>query len=684
MSDHDVVAEGQGLPEELAAGLAALGAPTWRDRKQAVDAVVAALERAATAQVGPTVEQLLDLVASAELEPRAGARETLARIGAAARISLRARLDRSPGALVFVELLGELGDADDVPRLVDCLAVPGADTNVRAAAAAALGRIATPDAIAALVALLADPSELLRVCALDALRASEAAVPVERVQPLLGSSYCRKAAVAVLGASRSADAVEPLVASLEDRMSGVRAQAAIALSELDDALVGAGHTYVVGAALGRAPVGVKERLRALLEHREAAVRTAAMRLCALAGDVESIATLIDVIDDPVAQDRGVAMVAAFGASANAVLRSAAERVGPAQREHLYRLIGALPTGRVDPQLLECLTGGLLDAGEEPAVAAAEALAKVGDRSRLAPLYRAMAAEGRLGESAADAVAAILDRASTGAEDLTLIVGSLWPAEGPLARNLCRVVGQLGSARWAPSLVSLLGSADASVRVAAAVALGRLPGEHEGADALAFALADEEPRVRAAACRALGQLAPPQATSALLSATNDKAQQVRAAAVAALVSLDNPVALARLRAIVAEDPAPAVVVHAIAGIGRSGLDQDLTMLMSLSLSADHEVVKAAARALAGFASHRATAALLGLAGHARWDVRWAAAQALGRRRDRTAVVPLARALEHERDPLVRQAVTEAIATIDGIIDTAADAPAPGRGPRERRS
>jgi len=215
---------------------------------------------------------------------------------------------------------------------------------------------------------------------------------------------------------------------------------------------------------------------------------------------------------------------------------------------------------------------------------------------------------------------------------------------------------------------LLGSADASVRVAAAIALGSVPGDPEGADALAFALADEEPLVRAAACRALGQLAVPQAPQALLSATHDRAPQVRAAAAAALVMLDNPVALPRLRAIVAEDTAPAAVVHAIAGLGRSGADQDLTMLMSLSLSADHEVVKAAARALSGFAHHRATAALLGLLSHDRWDVRWAAAQALGRRRDRTALQPLLRVHDHERDPLVRQAVGEAVAELGGTLST----------------
>jgi HEAT repeat protein len=150
-----------------------------------------------------------------------------------------------------------------------------------------------------------------------------------------------------------------------------------------------------------------------------------------------------------------------------------------------------------------------------------------------------------------------------------------------------------------------------------------------------------------------------AVASLLSATSDDSPQVRTAAVQALVSLDNPVALARLRAIIAEEPVPSVVVAAIAGLGNSALDQDLTMLMSLCTSADWEVVKAAARALVSFRAHRATAALLGLLAHERWDVRWTAAQALETRADPTALASLRTALAQEDDRLVREVLERAV-------------------------
>jgi HEAT repeat protein len=279
------------------------------------------------------------------------------------------------------------------------------------------------------------------------------------------------------------------------------------------------------------------------------------------------------------------------------------------------------------------------------------------------LYRAMATAGPRGDIAADSLASVLIRIAPGRyEDLDLIVGAAWPQSGAIAQNLCRVVGKLQAAKYVLSLVAVLGSPDVGVRVAAAVALGHLPGEHEGISALSLCLADEEPQVRAAACRSLGQLRATSACQSLLGATADPSPLVRAAAVAALVSLDNPVTLARMRAIIAEDPVPTVVVQAIAGLGRSALDQDLTMLMSLCTSEDHEVVKAAARALESFAAHRATASLLGLLEHDRWDVRWAAAEVLARREDTTAIGPLRRLSMREPDPTVRQAIAAALASL----------------------
>ncbi|MCA9711574.1 MAG: amino acid adenylation domain-containing protein, partial [Myxococcales bacterium] len=88
----------------------------------------------------------------------------------------------------------------------------------------------------ALQGLLREGSEMLRMYALDGLRAAEAQVPVEQVVPMLGPPFTRKGATALLGLSGDEAALPVLVRLLDDPMAGVRAEAARALLALEDAL----------------------------------------------------------------------------------------------------------------------------------------------------------------------------------------------------------------------------------------------------------------------------------------------------------------------------------------------------------------------------------------------------------------------------------------------------------------
>src|SRR5690606_20067954 len=253
-------------------------------------------------------------------------------------------------------------------------------------------------------------------------------------------------------------------------------------------------------------------------------------LAGLAGDAEAVAPVLAVMDDPLLQERGLSLVAELGDAAGEALAKAVGQVEPARREHLFRMVTALPAAALSRSLLDQMVAALEDPSEDVAQAAAEALAEAGTRAALGGLYRMMGHPGRLGETAADAVAAIVTRHGEGNDDHELLVGSAWPHTGARARNRSRVVGKRRSPRHVPHLVSQLGSPDVGVRVAAAAALGQIPGDHEGASALSFALADEEAQVRAAACRSLGQLGAGQAVQSLLSATTDPSPMVRAAAV----------------------------------------------------------------------------------------------------------------------------------------------------------
>lgn len=657
------------LPPALAESVARLSADAWRERKQAVERLRDYVRDADVGSPALTglIEVLLDGLTNPEaIDGRAACHEVLVATGPRCIPALSRRLAEVDDASkrLLVDLLGAVGDASHAPLLVALLHDPATGENVLASASAALGLLGGEGADAALRGLLRSDSDMLKVYALDALRTRMASVPVEELEPLLQSPLCRTGAGALLGLTADVAALPALVALLDDEMAGARAAAAQGLAWLEEGLGERGG--LVAAAAEHFDDATRSRLRALATHDDVDVRGAAIRLCGLARDAESIPVVLTVMDEPSLQERAFEMVASMGAQAAPALAEAVSGVDPGAREHYFRLVSALPPGSVEAGLLGQIVAALDEPDEEAAQAAAECLDAVGDRTCLGGLYRALAAPGRLGETAADAMASIMRRDEAQA-DLELIVGPAWPQTGALAQNLCRVVGRLGAPRHAFHLVTLLGSPDVGVRVAAAAALGSLPGEHEGTSALAFALADEEPSVRAAACRSLGLLAAMSACQSLISATGDDSPMVRAAAVQALVSLDNPVTLARLRAIIAEDPVPTVVVQAIAGLGRSALDQDLTMLMSLCMSKDHEVVKAAARALVHFDLHRATAALLGLLTHERWDVRWAAAEVLEQRRDATALGPLLVLIDNEDDTSVRAVMQQAIEAVRAAGD-----------------
>lgn len=655
------------LPLSVDAALVQLADSAWRLRKQAVETLEAYIEDgpadADTLRV--LIERLLDRLTNPNtIDGRAAAHEVLVAIGPACADALAARLDQGGAAArMLVDLLGEVGGRSDVPTLVAMLEGPEREENLAAAACTALGALGGPQAEVALRHQLEGGTEMLRVYALDALRAARAVVPVAEVEPLVQSPLTRVGAATVLGLSADVAALPLLIGLLDNPMAGVRAAAAAATVRLQAAL--GERASIVSGAVARLSPATRAHIRALILHPDHEVRIAAIRLAGMASDSDAIEIVLSAMDDPRIHEEAFEMVHAVGPAAAAALGRAAESLDAVRREPLMRLVAALAPGSADQRLINTIVGALDEPDDEAALAAAETLQNMGNRSSLGGLYRAMAEPGRLGEAAADAMGAVMVREEVGHADLELIVGTAWPQSGALAQNLCRMVGRLEDPRYTSHLVAVLGSPDVGVRVAAATALGGLKGENEGASVLSFTLADEEPQVRAAACRSLGRLRAMSAWQSLVAATNDDSAMVRAAAVAALVCLDNPITLARLRAVIAEDPMPSVVVQAIAGLGRSALDQDLTMLMSLCTSADFEVVKAAARALGGFSVHRATAALLGLLGHTRWDVRWTAAEVLAERNDPTALAPLAALAASEEDPHVRRSIDLAIEALRSL-------------------
>jgi HEAT repeat protein len=670
------------LRPDLARCLDLFGSERWRERKDAARDLLAAVREQPPApdQLAMLVERLLDgLVSPDSVARRSVCHEVLTGLGSSGVPAIRRRLRAGgPGARMIVDLLADVGQADDVPLLAAILVAPG-DDNVRASAAAALGTLGGAEAAQALTNVLSDSSEMLRMFALDALARLGVALPPERLAPLLDDPVTRRAAVAVLGHSGDPSAATQLVAHLGDAMPGVRAAAAVAVVRLHATLSVRGDPVAVAAALTASDgEPLRQRVRELIEHRQLEVKLAALALAGALADVGSLPHVLRAMSDPELRERAVEFAAGLGEAAVPVLVDMVDQASPETLGDLFLLVGGLGPAGAHPRLIAALTAALAGPDAHAACMAATALGKVGGLEVVGPLAQALALEGPAGEAAAVAFAAVAGRA-LGSRYARVASHVPEGSGGALQRNICRAFGLLGrggDVGFVAPLIARLGDRDAGVRLLAARALGQIPGEHEGAAALALALQDDDAGVRAAACRSLSQLGAAESVPALLTASRDASSSVRAAAVQALVGLDNPIALARLREVVLADSAPAVVIQAIAGISRSGTDQDLVMLMSLCRAADHEIVKAAARGLSSCRGHRATAAVLGLLEHPRWDVRWAAAEALGERGDATALPPLRRIHAVEPDALVRKVLAAAIARLEA--HAAAEAATPGDG------
>src|SRR5262249_51405277 len=106
-------------------------------------------------------------------------------------------------------------------------------------------------------------------------------------------------------------------------------------------------------------------------------------------------------------------------------------------------------------------------------------------------------------------------------------------EGRVGVHLCRVVRAVGPSGGRALLLGALGAGAAALRQAAASALGALGPAREAVEALVYALADEDPRVRAAAAETLGGLGDREAVPALLSAGRDADAHVAASAARSL-------------------------------------------------------------------------------------------------------------------------------------------------------
>ena len=417
--------------------------------------------------------------------------------------------------------LGKIGD----PRAVAPLVTALQNEYLRRDAGEALARLGAP-AIEPLIAALRDPDADVRKVATRAL----VEIGGPSFDPLfvaLREDRCADAAVA-LGEIGDRRAVEPLIMALGAGNEAMSAAAAMALGKLKDALA------------------VEPLIRALSD-RAGDVRANAAKALGEIGDRRAVEPLIAALHD---QDRDVRFGAVW----------ALGEIGDARA--VEPLIGALETTRVRPLGHDFVAGGGRDREWMVPEAAADALGRIRDPRAVEPLITALAksdrrvgamsawALGRIGDQRA--IEPLIDALAVGQCEVywaaTAALGELGPrAVEPLASALRRedrsriaagILAGIGGPALAP-LLAAAGDPDPSVRGAAINAFAGVDPPPFEPLAAALKNEDEVEEIRLAAARGLARVGDDAAAECLASALRDRNLTVRTAVAWHLVAIGAP-------------------------------------------------------------------------------------------------------------------------------------------------
>lgn len=638
----------------------AAAAPTLDGRDEVVTALIAALEE--TANIGL----------------RNAAVEALIAVGPDAvgpLIEAMARLDADARKLA-VEVLGGVPDVRGAAALVGCLS--DHDANVRVAAAEALGNASLAGeeprdrATRALVETLAARDTFLQIAALDSLARLEARLPWSTFEPCSRDPLLRRYALAAASGSREPDAVRALAMATGDPSPTIAREAIVALGELvlarpADALL----LDVARQAIRLVQAGQQNARRAAVDGRDIRARAGALVILGLLRDVADVGALVAALAEDDVAERADFALRLFGPSSVDPLLASASFSEPHVRVAAFALVVSLD-GADMAVVRAALRGALEDSSPEVLAGAVKALGPIGeadDLRRIAPAVghhdervaaTATIAVSELAARHVDAARALLEESEAGPDPL------------PLG---CILLGAIASTQSLRNedvrlLERALAHHQPGVRRAAIDALARSGGE-AAADAVVFALADEENEVKLAAVRSLGRLGRPEPLARVVAHARDPV--VVATALRALGEADPARALLAASPLVTSADA-AVACAAVEAIGRLASRRGLTNLASacedaLFAALDHpdaEVVKLAL-SLAGGRPGARTMGRLGLClDHGSWEVRRVAAELLGQDKSTSAQALLRARYEREKDPFVRDAISAAVSVRPSVL------------------
>jgi HEAT repeat protein len=650
--------------------LRALGDDDWRVRKEAT-LVAPAIER--------REEVVAVLVAALEdtfnIGLRNAAVEALIAVGpdaVGATIETLARMDGDARKLA-VEVLGGIPDPRAVAALAGALA--DEDANVRAAAAEALGGAARAGeqsrevATQALVVALATSDVFLKIAALESLARLEARLPWALFQPCAADPLLRRYAIAAAAGSREPDAVRALARATADPSPTIVREALVALGDLvGDSQAGDELLECARETLEATEHGRANARRTARDGEDTRARSGALLVLGLLRASEDVAALVDALGDDDVAERAEMALRLFGPSAVTPLLAVARDSKAPVRAAALSLVASLD-GAAIVEVRLALREALKAHSIDVISCGVEALGQLGDASdlrRVASLVWHQ--DERVAATATNAVAELGARHVTAARAL---LRESRPGQDPVVLG-CILLGAIASTQpLCEDDVRLLERAlehdDPQVRRAAIDALAQA-GSDAAAEAVVFALSDEEHEVKLAAVRALGRIGRADALVSVVTTTRDPA--LAATALRALGDADPELAIRAALPLVSNSEA-AIACAAVAAIGhldhasvsvrlpaQLAVARDDALFAALS-HPEVEVVKLALSILGTQPDARALARLGICLDHTAWEIRRVAAELLGNAKTPAAQSLLRARYERERDPTVREAIAAAV-------------------------
>ena len=565
---------------DVAAAVASVGAPDWKIRRVAVDA----LRRAASRQ---DIEHLIQTLRRDhhDINVLSSALQVLSADIDVTPALVELLSDADPNLRMHAALaLGQLRSHSAVPALIDALDDP--DDNVRFHAIEALGSLTAPEAVDALAAIAASGNFFLAFAAIDALGKCDDARVGPRLCDMLADETLRRAVIDTLAALGDEDCVPALVALLNSEPADVPAIA----GALERIYQRSEDAYELGSQVADlvrshvTPAGVAA-LSAALTNRTEPLRPLILSL-GWAGP-PSLPALIEVLAEPSVR---ASLDAAFMAVGSDAVEPLLQQLNQGPRD--ARIAAAALLGRLeDDRAVDPLIASLDSADADLAATAAAGLGALGEPRAVDGLL-ALFAHPRafVRQAAVSAVSAI------GAESTAAQVRERLNHPDPRVRECSiRVAGYFGFEGCADGIIDRLNDDSNDVRRAA---IEQLPVvmHPQALPALVSAMANDMPRNRAAAAHAAGFVDDPSIDSALLDALGDDEAWVRYFAAGSIARRQSGAAIPALVQRALHDDATHVRIAAMQALGVLDAPHLASVAVPLIREADPDLAAAALAAL----------------------------------------------------------------------------------------